>query len=68
MNIVIEHLQGLFTFPILAFCIGIGLFLLIVDVPKLRKQKYQKESLIAKLLGYTYIFGSIALFIVFKII
>ena len=68
MNIVFEHIQGLFTFPILITFILIGVFLLLVDVPKLKRQKYEKESVIAKVLGYVYILGSTALFIVFKII
>lgn len=68
MSVAIEHLQGLFTFPIAVFCVLIGIVLLVVDEPKLRKQRYHKESSIARLLGTAYIIGSIAVFIVFKII
>jgi len=46
----------------------VGLFLLIRDVPLLKKKKFDKESTIAKVLGYLYIFGSIAMFIVAKMI
>ena len=68
MKNIVEHIQGLFTLPILTTFILIGLFLLLVDMPKLKKQKYNKESVIAKILGFVYILGSIALFIVMKII
>ncbi len=67
MNIVIQHIKDLFDFSILVTCILIGVFLLLVDAPKLGKQKYMKESSLAKIIGYVYIFGSIVVFIAFNI-
>ncbi len=67
MNIVLQHIRDLFTFGILVTCILIGLFLLLVDAPKLGKQKYKKESRMAKAIGYMYVFGSIAAYVAFNI-
>ncbi|KJF25397.1 hypothetical protein TZ02_18880 [Clostridium aceticum] len=43
-----------------------GTFLLLRDVPLLRKKKLIRDMKIAKVLGYTYIVGGIALFIIAK--
>lgn len=68
MDIILECIEKLFGLNILVLFIGVGLFLLIVDVPILRNKKFKKESIIAKFLGCLYIFGSITLFIIAKII
>lgn len=67
-NAFIEKAQGLFSLPILFLFIFIGGFLLLVDVPMLKRKEYQREALTAKLMGYVYIGGSIAVYIVFQII
>ncbi len=68
MNIILKYIQMLFEFNMVILFIGTGLFSLLIDVPLLKKRKLKKESIIAKTLGYLYILGSIALFIVAKII
>ncbi|KAB3532483.1 CLC_0170 family protein [Alkaliphilus serpentinus] len=68
MNFIIENLKDLFTLPILFLFIFIGVFLLLVDVPLLKRKKYDREALMAKLLGYAYIAGSIAVYFMFQII
>jgi len=68
MDIVLHYIRTRFTGSMISIFILVGLFLLIRDVPLLKKKKFDKESTIAKVLGYLYIFGSIAMFIVAKII
>ncbi|QUH19687.1 CLC_0170 family protein [Alkaliphilus sp. B6464] len=68
MNIILYYIKALFNVNMLVIFILVGLFLLLRDVPLLKKRKLNKESTIAKILAYTYIFGSIALFIIGKMI
>lgn len=68
MNIILYYIRTLFNINILVIFILVGLFLLLRDVPLLKKRKLNKESTIAKVLAYIYIFGSIALFIIGKMI
>lgn len=68
MNIILYYIRTLFNINILVIFILVGIFLLLRDVPLLKKRKLNKESTIAKVLAYIYIFGSIALFIIGKMI
>ncbi|ABR50672.1 hypothetical protein Amet_4601 [Alkaliphilus metalliredigens QYMF] len=51
----------------LVLMVFIGLFLLLRDVPLLRKKKLKRDMKIAKALGYVYIIGGIALFVMVRI-
>lgn len=66
MNIVLVYIRLLFGIEMLFIFVSVGLFLLIRDVPLLKNKKLKKESIIARTLGYTYIFGSIILFTITK--
>ncbi|MBU5676092.1 hypothetical protein KQI88_06655 [Alkaliphilus sp. MSJ-5] len=68
MNIILYYIRTLFNVNMLVIFILVGLFLLLRDVPLLKKKKLNKESNIANALAYIYIFGSIALFIIAKMI
>lgn len=68
MDIVLDYIRTRFNINMLVIFILVGLFLLLRDVPILKKRKLNRESTIAKILGYLYIFGSITMFIVAKII
>ncbi len=68
MNIILYYIKTLFSVNMPVIFILVGLFLLLRDVPLLKKRKLNKESTIAKVLAYIYILGSIALFIIGKMI
>lgn len=68
MDLVLYYIKTRFTIGLVSIFVIIGLFVLIRDVPLLKKKKLDKESTIAKTLGYLYIFGSIAMLIVANII
>jgi len=68
LNTILYYIKMRFGANMLAIFILTGSFILIRDVSLLKKKQLMRESLIAKVLGYLYIFGSIALFIVAKII
>lgn len=50
----------------LCLVLFVGLFLLLRDVPILRKKKLLRDMKIAKALGYIYIIGGTTLFIIAK--
>lgn len=66
LGIIFEYIELLFGIEMLILFVAAGLFLLIWDVPILKKKMLRKESTILKVLGYIYIFGSIILFIIVK--
>lgn len=68
MNTILYYIKARFGGNMLGIFILTGLFILLRDVALLKKRQLVRESLIAKVLGYLYIFGSIALFIVARII
>lgn len=68
MDIVLYYIKTRFTVSLVSIFVIIGVFALIRDVPILKKKKLNKESTIAKTLGYLYIFGSIAMLVVANII
>lgn len=63
-----KYIKLLFCGETVPLFIGTGLFVLVRDVPILKKKKLIKESNIAKVLGYTYIFGSIVGFIAVRVL
>lgn len=68
LNMIYESAKGVFNLAVLTLCILIGLFLILFDSPILLKKKLFKESILAKTLGFIYIFGSIALYTVFSLL
>ncbi len=66
INIIFDYIKMLFGIEMVLLFVFVGLFLLIRDVPLLKKKKLRKESIILRALGYIYIFGSIILFIIIK--
>ncbi|MCC5912040.1 MAG: hypothetical protein JJT76_16595 [Clostridiaceae bacterium] len=67
MNGFLEKLQDIYDGYMLALMVFIGLFLLLRDVPLLRKKKLKRDMKIAKALGYIYIIGGIAVFAILRI-
>jgi len=66
IRIIFDYIKLLFGIEMLFLFVFVGLFLLIRDVPLLNKKMLRRESIIIKLLGYIYIFGSIILFIIIR--
>ncbi|HZK38503.1 MAG TPA: CLC_0170 family protein [Clostridia bacterium] len=66
IRIIFDYIKLLFGIEMLSLFVSVGLFLLIRDVPLLNKKMLRRESIIIKLLGYIYIFGSIILFIIIR--
>jgi len=66
IRIIFDYIKLLFGIEMLFLFVSVGLFLLIRDVPLLNKKMLRRESIIIKLLGYIYIFGSIILFIIIR--
>ncbi|SES94600.1 hypothetical protein SAMN05660297_00961 [Natronincola peptidivorans] len=60
-------LKDIYNIYMLALVLFIGLFLLLRDVPLLRKKKLKRDMKIAKFLGYAYIIGGITLFVALKL-
>lgn len=58
--------QDIYDGYMLILVLFVGLFLLLRDVPLLRKKKLMRDMKIARALGYTYIIAGIALFIIAK--
>lgn len=67
MKLFLEKFFTIFDGYMLALCLFVGIFLLLRDVPILRKKKLMKDMKIAKFLGYAYIIGGITLFIIARI-
>ncbi len=68
MDIVLYYIRTRFNVNMLSIFILVGLFMLIRDVPLLKKKKLDKESAIAKVLGYLYILGGTTMYIIARII
>lgn len=66
IRIIFDYIKLLFGIEMLTLFVSVGLFLLIRDVPLLNKKMLRRESIIIRLLGYIYIFGSIILFIIVR--
>ena len=67
ISIIFDYIKLLFGVEMLFLFVSVGLFLLIRDVPLLKKKMLRRESAVIRLLGYIYIFGSIILFIIVKL-
>ena len=67
ISIIFDYIKLLFGIDMLSLFVSVGLFLLIRDVPLLKKKMLRRESAVIKILGYIYIFGSIILFIIVKL-
>ncbi|QUH25333.1 CLC_0170 family protein [Serpentinicella alkaliphila] len=65
LNMVYESIKGVFNLAVLSLTVLIGFYLIIVDKPTLLKKKLRREAILAKTLGYIYIFGGITLYAVF---
>ncbi|WP_335617844.1 CLC_0170 family protein [Clostridium formicaceticum] len=61
-----EKFKEIYDGYMLVLVVFVGLFLLLRDVPLLRKKKLRRDMKIAKVLGYTYIIAGIVLFIIVK--
>ncbi|SDK86224.1 CLC_0170 family protein [Natronincola ferrireducens] len=61
------RLKDIYDGYMLVLMVFIGLFLLLRDVPLLRKKKLKRDVKIAKALGYVYVVGGITLFIALRI-
>ncbi len=66
IRIIFDYIKLLFGIEMLTLFVSVGLFLLLRDVPLLNKKMLRRESIIIRLLGYIYIFGSIILFIIVR--
>lgn len=66
INIIFDYIKMLFGIEMVLLFVFVGLFLLIRDVPLLKRKMLKRESIILRALGYIYIFGSIILFIIIK--
>ena len=68
LNEIYSTFLGIYNAYMLMVVVGIGLFLLVRDVPILKKKKLKKESSMAKVLGYFYVVAGVALFILAEIL
>ncbi|AOY75182.1 hypothetical protein CLFO_40890 [Clostridium formicaceticum] len=66
MQMFMEKFKEIYDGYMLVLVVFVGLFLLLRDVPLLRKKKLRRDMKIAKVLGYTYIIAGIVLFIIVK--
>lgn len=66
IGIIVNHIKLLFSVEVVFLFVSVGLFILIRDVPLLKKKNLKRESIVLRILGYMYIFGSIIFFIVAK--
>lgn len=66
INVIFDYIKMLFGIEMVLLFVFVGLFLLIRDVPLLKRKMLKRESIILRALGYIYIFGSIILFIIIK--
>lgn len=67
MNAFMMKFQEIYDGYMFGLVLFVGVFLLLRDVPLLRKKKLMRDMKIARGLGYTYIVGGIALFIIAKV-
>lgn len=65
---VLKTFKDIFTMNVMIVFVLTGLFVLLRDVPILKKRKLHRDSLIGKLIAYFYICGGIAIFIILKIV
>ncbi len=66
INTIVHYIKILFGTQMMFLFVAVGLFLLIRDVPLLKRKMFRRESAVIRLLGYVYIFGSIILLIIVK--
>ncbi|HZX21869.1 MAG TPA: CLC_0170 family protein [Clostridia bacterium] len=67
ISTIFGYIKLLFGIEVAVLFIFVGLFSLIWDVPLLKKKGLERESVVIRVLGYVYIFGSIILFIIIKL-
>ena len=60
--------KGLFNFYLLATLLIVSIFILAVDVPKLKKDGFQREANISKVISIIYIILAPTIYIIFKLI
>lgn len=65
---IFYYIERLFCKETVVLFIFTGLFLLLRDVPLLKREELVRESLIAKVLGYTYIFASFIFFLIIRLV
>jgi hypothetical protein len=66
INMVINNIKNNISFTTLAVFIFSGIYLLVIDRAGLSTKGLKSELKAATILGILYIFGSIAMFILFK--
>lgn len=66
MGVIMKKFVEIYDIWMLLLVLFIGFFLLLRDVPQLRKKKLLRDMKIAKVLGYIYLIGGSILFIVAK--
>lgn len=60
--------KGLFNFYLLATLLIVSIFILAVDVPKLKKDGFQREANISKVISIIYIILAPTIYIIFKLV
>jgi len=66
MGVIMKKFVEIYDIWMLLLVLFIGFFLLLRDVPQLRKKKLLRDMKVAKVLGYIYLIGGSILFIVAK--
>lgn len=66
MSIELEKIKSLTTMYLLLITVGVSLFSIFIDSKSLRKKKLKREAKTCKFLGYVYLIGGIAFFVVMK--
>jgi len=66
MGVIMKKFVEIYDIWMLLLVLFIGFFLLLRDVPQLRKKKLLRDMKIAKVLGYIYLIGGSILFIAAK--
>ncbi|MCD5414489.1 MAG: hypothetical protein LR001_05755 [Clostridiales bacterium] len=67
MCIFIETLRGIYDIYVLAILIIIGIFLIYVDIPRLKKAQLKKEIIIARAIARIYVVGGIIVYVLLQI-
>lgn len=56
---LLEKIRTVYDIYIILIVVFVGLFLLLIDAPQLRKKEFDKEYKLAKYMGYFYLIGGV---------
>lgn len=68
MSIVLEKIKSLATMYLFWIIVGVSLFSIFIDHKSLVKKKLKKEAKICKFIGFAYLIGGVAFFVVMNYI